>query len=986
MIGNCKFKVVISLMLTFAFLFPLGVAQAAPAEGYDLRGWDKDQEKWSPGNLSGYSELDWVPFSLTVKNYQGNATEICFQHDNEKLGVMGYSKSDDFYIGDSSGDVLFTLRDGVFSVSGPEYRSESGGVQIMEYCFHIFDPQALIDLNQDFTFYWETQIAGPNEASRWSGASLHTTTSVTGAQTVPISVQKITPLLSPGLELNKIASESFANPGDSIIYTFEVTNTGDYDLSDVIVSDDLFGADWSYSVGSLAIGENISFDVPFIFPEDTKPGTFLNTATATGAYSEGSVSASDGETVLIQSVTSDNPSIDIHKNVNAVTAAPGDDVTYSIHVTNTGNVDLEDVMVTDPLFGSSWSYMIPLLHAGQIETFEVPYTVPLNTAAGLLENTVLVNATSSSGPVTDSASMSLIIETENPPNPYTGVELVKGVDSETANPGDTITYFFIVRNIGTYGLTNVAVVDPLFGESWSYLVGDLAPGASVTFEQEYNLAGDALPGIIENTATVSAVYSGGTVTDTASETVSIVMPPSEEQASIQVDKVASVENVNPGDTIIYTIQITNNGSVDLTNVIAEDHLMGVGWSHQFGDLQVGQTKQFTYSYLVPLGTAAGKLINTVNVSGSHSGGIITATDSETVFIDAPPSAIANLILNSVCSADPEQTRKWRITNTNHIDIPFTWQLLESGETGSSIISGDSDLFLETQTVANDNTLKIVYLDDREEIRLSSGQKCESGTMELITLHSMCVASPDSNLIEWQVYNPNDFSVEATWTLEEQSGSITITPGIAVFYTEKVPNSANTLTLYINNEKYAVESRACYQDIILTAECSNNPAQSLRWKLTNHNFYPVEVEWVLLDSLPLQTGNILVQPGDNYFYTNTLSGDNIVAIFVDEILQRNGTVLSGKVKCPGSHNEDEDEDDGTIKGTIIELDDIIDPAIPGGPVLIDDVIKPIESVTPIVPEQLPATGGGSAWNYYLIGALLVLGGVLLLKKAAASSKK
>lgn len=963
-------KIAMSLVMAISLFLPFFSAQAAPAEGYSLKGWDKEQQKWSPGNLSGYQELDWVPFSLEVKNYQGNAVILCIQHDYEKLGVFGYSEVSDFYIGNAAGEKLYVPQDGVFSVSGPEYIEGNGGVLLMEFCFDVVNPQALIELGNEFFFYWETRLAGPGQASTWSGSSLHTTTSVTGAQTVPINIQKIASVGTAKLELKKTASATFVNPGDSITYSFEVTNSGDYSLSNVIVRDPIFGETWSYPLGTLAAQESKNFDVNYTIPINSAAGILTNTATAAGTYSGGTVSETDDETVYVQTVTALKPAINIHKNVNVSTAGPGDSVTYSIHVTNTGNVNLENVTVTDPMFGESWSYSIGTLHSGEIARFEVPYTIPSDAVSGLLVNTAEVTGTHSGGQVNSSADTSLTVDAGNTGDNVAGVELVKGVDTETANPGDTLTYFFIVRNTGTYALTDIVVSDPMFGASWSYSADSLEPGSFVRFELEYSIPGDAEPGVIENTAMVSAAYPEGILYDTATETVSVLGVPPTGQPSLTVDKNANISTVIPGNTVSYSIHVNNNGIVDLENVFVTDHLMGDGWSFGFGTLHVGETKEYAYSYTVPLGSFAGNLTNTVTATGYYNGEPTTAADSVTVIIDAPAPMVSDLVLNPSCTEDPDQTRGWRISNTNHVDVSFSWELLETGENGTGVVSADSDFDLETHAFPGYNTLKIIYLGNREEQRMNTGLKCQS-EMELITLHSMCVGSPDSNLVEWQFSNPNEYPVTATWETENQTGIFTIMPGVSSLQTVKIPNNPNTISLYINNELYAVESRACFQDIILAGDCSPTPQENLDWTLTNNNYFTVNVDWVLLGSNPVQEGTVSVPAYSTVsFSTVTIPGSNTVTIFVDDVLQRNGTVMNTKLSCAevavnGGGIGDE-------SGVLSDISKFVEPSLPGGTVLKDDVIEQVSN-------QLPATGGSQMLFIYLAGIFLMLAGFALLIK-------
>jgi hypothetical protein len=48
----------------------------------------------------------------------------------------------------------------------------------------------------------------------------------------------------------------------------------------------------------------------------------------------------------------------------------------------------------------------------------------------------------------------------------------------------------------------------------------------------------------------------------------------------------------------------------------------------------------------------------------------------------------NLVV--VCSADPLVTRSWRVDNDNTDPLDFTWEVIESGQTGGPITAAEGD--------------------------------------------------------------------------------------------------------------------------------------------------------------------------------------------------------------------------------------------------------------------------------------------------------
>ena len=154
----------------------------------------------------------------------------------------------------------------------------------------------------------------------------------------------------------KTASESTANPGDKVIYTVAVINTGQVAYtasSPATFSDDLTGdlkdanynndakasaGSVSYAApalswsGPLAVGQtvNVTYTVTVKDP-DTGPHVLKNTVTNPTNCKQGSTDPGCSTTTPVSG-------IHLAKSASASNAGPGQKVTYSVTVTNTGQV------------------------------------------------------------------------------------------------------------------------------------------------------------------------------------------------------------------------------------------------------------------------------------------------------------------------------------------------------------------------------------------------------------------------------------------------------------------------------------------------------------------------------------------------------------------------------------------------------------------------------------------------------------------------
>ena len=388
----------------------------------------------------------------------------------------------------------------------------------------------------------------------------------------------------PSLSLSKTAlpGSSFANLGDTITYSFEVTNDGTASFATPITITDntIPGSPIACYTPSpanpdLTPGESFTCTGTFTYSvdqDDLDAGEVINEATANTLFRGTTpvVSSPATETVSANA----DPSIVIVKSALPTNfTSIGETIAYTLTANNDGNQTLTNVMISDPLIPSLMC-VIPTLAPGATDNTCVGnYSVDQDDIdLGRIDNTASASATTPQG-ATINGTGSLTI---NGPAAVPAVEVTKAASPSPFGPeGSIINYTFSVRNSGNVRLNNILVTDPIDG-TFSCNIATLNPGVTDATSCSLNYTvqqGDINAGSITNEASVvatSADPSGQTVNDTDE----IITPGPARNAGIEIEKVADLSGlsspVQEGDIISYTFRIENTGNVTLTNVDVTD--------------------------------------------------------------------------------------------------------------------------------------------------------------------------------------------------------------------------------------------------------------------------------------------------------------------------------------------------------------------------------------------------------------------------------
>jgi gliding motility-associated-like protein/uncharacterized repeat protein (TIGR01451 family) len=470
-----------------------------------------------------------------------------------------------------------------------------------------------------------------------------------------------------------------ANVGETISYTFTVTNEGNVSLSNVTVTDPMIATISGPSGdtdgdGQLDVTETWVYTGTYVINQvDIDAGQVVNQATAEGTAPDATAVSdlSDDNNVLENDPTiielCQNEKIALIKTGEVIDANGngcadvGEAINYSFTVINPGNVTLTNIMVTDPLVSVVGGPITLEPGASDGTTFSATYTITqADIDAGLVTNQATATGTAPSGnSVSDLSDDNSELEddptiTELCQNP--AIALIKqGVPTDEngngcADLGETIVYNFSVKNTGNVALTNVTITDPLVAVQGGPINLEAGEEDAATFTAIYTVTqADIDREYVENQAkAIGLAPNGNEVSDlsdnnsytendpTIVNTCTTILPPP--VLSISLEKTGEFKDNNGngsadvGEIIEYRFAVTNTGEETLYNITLSDPLPGIQIvGGPIAQLEPGETdsETFTATYAITQQDIDnGEVVNQATVSGEDANGTIVTDDSD----------------------------------------------------------------------------------------------------------------------------------------------------------------------------------------------------------------------------------------------------------------------------------------------------------------------------------------------------------------------
>jgi uncharacterized repeat protein (TIGR01451 family) len=498
-------------------------------------------------------------------------------------------------------------------------------------------------------------------------------------------------------------SKVFTQVGEEVSYTLTLQNTGNVTLTDVTL--DLGTAAVhasSTSFPQLSVGhtETITFS-HVITQEDIDRGA---------VYKRLSAAAKDTKGKVVSANSSDpNPLGPLDPHVDpacpACTVVPiqqralldfrisgdrgnsydavGDEINFSLTLTNSGNVTLTDIVLQSTISSQAIAIELPSLMAG--DTYTSILTHVLSQAdldRGAVYKQLRATALDPKGMATQVLSKDgdPLLPTDPLIDPnclectvvpvlqIKQMEVFKTVDRSQyySKEGEQITYTITVKNTGNVSLHQVNVRDTNADQPAVGAFANLPVGHTETLQAVHSITqADVNRGVVYNIATVTALdpQSRGVQahsTDPApldpndpntppadSSCPACTITPIGRLVELQVRKTTNRSKIyrQVGDVIEYTLTVANTGKVTLSNLIITDPNADQRAVGTVATLAVGQTRTFMPTHTVTQADLdRGVVYNQAHVTGWEPKGTQIAVSS----IDGTPLDSNDPLFDPAC--------------------------------------------------------------------------------------------------------------------------------------------------------------------------------------------------------------------------------------------------------------------------------------------------------------------------------------------------
>ena len=575
----------------------------------------------------------------------------------------------------------------------------------------------------------------------------------------------------------------------------------------------------------------------------TAPGTLSNAASVVSTEQTTPVSTTADTTVT------NEIDLEISKDTSPVnaTAIAGQNLTYVLSVTNKGPSTATNVRVIDdlpagvtvvsvtPTVGTHVTNStagdvvveIPTLAAAATGTITIVVTVPASQAGSLVNSATigLISSTGFTEPITNNNSDSLTTTVAS------NVDLIvtKAGTPSSVRAGENVTYTVTVTNDGPSNGSNVSLSDnipdgiqvtsvtgtvgttaiptgsitipttasdttPANNDNVVVNIGTLLPDISTTTtptvgsQAVITIIGKVLPSTRTSISNVATATASGTLINTSNDsaTASTTITAA---SGLTITKTDSVDPVIAGQTLTYTIDVTNAGPSDATTVNLTDNIPD-GLRITSVSAVVGSTTLPTTAITIPASAQDDTAANSDNITVAVGTLIpnVSTTTTPTTGSSARISIIATVLpsfrgtlSNSASVVSTEQTTPQTATADTAVGTQLDLSIQKSSNTETASTGGTLTYTIRVDNAGPSAATNVVVSDQLPSQLTFSSTSASQGSSS----HNAGVVTANLGTIA-----PGGFATVTINTTVNATSPITVTNVATVTASESEANTAN----------------------------------------------------------------------------------------------------------------------------------------------------------------------------------------------------
>jgi uncharacterized repeat protein (TIGR01451 family) len=614
-------------------------------------------------------------------------------------------------------------------------------------------PASVVSLAPAATAAFSSESRVVTQADIDAGLPLTTTATATGtapggaAVSSPQASATVLPIpasseldLADSFVLGDTNANGLADVGETITYTFTVTNVGTTTVHSISVNDGRSPAITPANVDTLAPGDQTVYTggAYVVTQADIDAGTsILNPSTALGLAPDDTPVRSGEEISTTPTAAADSAiSIDVwdvllDTNLNGV-ADSGESIEYSYTATNRGTTTLTGVTLTGERVLGLSPAIVATLAPGESVTFtSTTYVVnqgDVDAQAPITVTAAATGTTTGTPPVTISSAPDSATTSVRPASGDLVLTTTATLDDTNTNgvadAGESVTYTYSVTNNRTVSAWRTTIE----GNRTTGLTPvpmDLAPGVT----QEYTTTVYVVQqsDIDAGTLTSSAVAAGQNLDESrvASTESTTTLEVAAAVGAMGLTSTPTLGDINgngvadEGETITYEFVVTNTGTSTLTGLtVTSDREVTLTPATADG-VPPGATSTFTGQYVVTQGDvdAGGELSVTSTATATAAGGVPVSSAAATATMGLVPavpsldltttSSIGDTNLNRIADVGETITYSFSVLNDG-TTAAYDVTIDATGVTGltpapTGISAGDTAVFQATRVVTEGDT-------------------------------------------------------------------------------------------------------------------------------------------------------------------------------------------------------------------------------------------------------------------------------------------